>query len=78
MTQTDKWLKKIKEKASKQDDKEMQKHLRRVCLICHKKISEHLLDDLFDCMNKHRSHEKYLESWVSARLDESFKKSKKS
>ena len=69
MTQTDKWLEKIKEKASKQDNKEMQKHLRRVCLICHKKVSEHSLNDLLSCINEHSSQERYLEKWAQAMLD---------
>ena len=51
------------------NDKEIQEHLRRVCLICHKKVSEHSLNDLLNCMNEHRSQESYLKSWAQAMLD---------
>ena len=51
------------------NDKETQEHLRRVCLICHKKVSEHSLNDLLSCINEHSSQERYLEKWAQAMLD---------
>ena len=63
------------------DDKKkllVQKHMRRVCLICHKKVSEHSVDDLAHCMNDLDSQKHYLRLWLELKVDMLMEQDKKS
>ena len=50
------------------NDKELeefvQEWLRRVCLICNKKVHDHSVNEVLSCMNKLESHKGHLNSWL--------------
>jgi len=47
----------------------LEQHMRVVCKSCHKKVHEHSVDDLMDCITQLDFHKHYLQSWLDAKFD---------